>query len=97
MAEQRFRVRAEFDVVVPEGREADATQWAERVWAALARDQVQQGASVRTSGGSPEVVVRTMLDDPAQRATMLGVVLLVLGQTATEHAIRAEHFRLEPS
>ena len=60
------------------------------------KGEAERGNSIQTSGGSPEVVVRSMLDQPAPRGTMLALTLVIAGQQACGGVLKVENFQLKP-
>lgn len=94
---QRYRIRAEFDVVVPTGAEDAATQLGEGAMSAFVQYQVNElGHTIQTGSGSPDVAVRSMLDNPPQRGTILATALFVLGQQSAGEALKFENLNLTP-
>ena len=91
---KRYRVAAEFDVVVRDGNEEAANQFAERFAGAWLSEQEQNGARIETTGGSPEVVVRAMLDSPAHLGSLLTIATLNQGTHQTP--VEIENINVKP-
>ena len=93
---QRYRVTAEFDIIVPTGSEDAATQLGERLMDAWTRGEVAAGNIIQTGGVSPEVAAREMLDNPPQRGTILALALLVVGQQKCGVPLGLENWKIRP-